>query len=46
MPFSVGPTWLSPQVRQLILAHDDGTLLPFGTTLVCLSKEGSLHLVR
>jgi hypothetical protein len=38
MPFSVGPTWLTPQVQQLILAHDDWVLLPFGTTLACVTK--------
>lgn len=35
---SVAGTWLTPQVRQLILAHDDWVLVPFGTTMICLSK--------
>lgn len=39
MPASVGGTWLTPQVQQLILAHDDWVLYAFGATLVCLSKD-------
>lgn len=35
---SVAGTWLTPQVQQLILGHDDWVLVPFGTTMVCLSK--------
>jgi hypothetical protein len=38
LPSSVGDTWLTPPVQQLILAHDDWVLMPFGSTLVCLSK--------
>jgi hypothetical protein len=38
LPASVGGTWLTPQVQQLILAHDDWVLYAAGSTLVCLTK--------
>jgi hypothetical protein len=35
---SVAGTWLTPEVQQALLAHDDWVLVPFGTTMICLSK--------
>jgi hypothetical protein len=35
---SVQGTWLTPQVQQVILAHDDWLLWAGGPTLVCLSQ--------